>query len=1030
MTDISCITLFSRRGDALPYVQVQFENAPTAVITLILGDADGQTASVDWSTEEGGSATAGLDYQPSWGTVYFEPEEFSKTFTVPLYKDLKAEGNETVLLKLTGTNAVLGAQDTATLTLYDVAPPTLQFEAKDYSAFENAPTAAITLTLVGDADGQTASVDWSTDEGGSATAGLDYQPSWGTVYFEPGEFSKTFTVPLYKDLKAEGSETVLLKLTGTSAVLGAQDTATLMLHDVAPPTLQFEAADYSAFENAPTAVITLTLVGDADGQTASVDWSTDEGGSATAGLDYQPSSGTVYFEPGEFSKTFAVPLYKDLKAEGSETVLLKLTGTSAVLGALSTAALTIVDNTPVLNVNSSSAAVCAGGFSSPIHQTTITATLTDGVNPLVGETITFSTEKGGTLDAMSGETDSEGQVQIKLTSSANASEPPDKYLATVIAVAGDATDSCNVEFQPPELTLEVGPDDAIVGEKLVFTAMTTWNGQPVAQHALAWKISGIWDKDGKQIYDGTGNLPADYGSLESTGTETGENGKCLAIFQTGSLEGTVEVTVEDQSVALMASTKNPKTAAKGAAKDLPGARLQSVTFSGAHNHTVVQDNNAAHFTPHWDRGLSFVKYTSPLAYKRNSKMTLSAVFSFNPAPAKDTVIKIKGVTSITGTDPTDNTKTIAIEFPEVAIKTSGGNKVVYPPSEANAALLDKIQYVEQFDITWSIAAGAATYEEAGKSSNSLYVTWLDPTDGDPNHTAIHIGCTLANGQGGKAGSDDEKVLKKIWDAFSNLKTAPGQLLLRRRELSYYGFLDMNDNKCWDGPKVDIDQNAKTIATSPKESWQGLVQSGNGQCTAWAPFLRKILEDQGLAKINNIANEQVTLSTNVLHRNGMLYIGILNWAKTDNAQANLQGPRRKIIGNFQDKSNNGWDAGVDGAPGSLGYSGRTVSAEESDPEAADIKGVPGQGNSPNPPAFFTQHVILLLNGKYYDPGYRLGPDQYDPKGIATTKEAQRFLYEQSAFAGWSRMDSGVYWLHDLPENDPNNPTYPTICTYSK
>jgi hypothetical protein len=69
-------------------------------------------------------------------------------------------------------------------------------------------------------------------------------------------------------------------------------------------------------------------------------------GVAQAGQDYDATSGTLTFGPGETSKTIRVPITADALAEGNETFLVSLTGVQggATLGAPAQAVVTIVDD--------------------------------------------------------------------------------------------------------------------------------------------------------------------------------------------------------------------------------------------------------------------------------------------------------------------------------------------------------------------------------------------------------------------------------------------------------------------------------------------------------------------------------------------------------------------------------------------------------------------------------------------------------------------------------------------------------------
>lgn len=110
-----------------------------------------------------------------------------------------------------------------------------------------------------------------------------------------------------------------------------------------PGSLRFERDAYSVAEEAGAIAITVTRSGGSGGA-VSVDYTTQDG-TATAGADYNATSGTLSFADGELSKTFTVSLLDDALVEGDETVTLSLANPTggANLVAPSIAVLTISD---------------------------------------------------------------------------------------------------------------------------------------------------------------------------------------------------------------------------------------------------------------------------------------------------------------------------------------------------------------------------------------------------------------------------------------------------------------------------------------------------------------------------------------------------------------------------------------------------------------------------------------------------------------------------------------------------------------
>ena len=132
-----------------------------------------------------------------------------------------------------------------------------------------------------------------------------------------------------------------------------------------PSSVQFSTANYSVNENGGAAVITVTRTGGS--AAVSVNYATSNG-TATAGADYQPASGTLNFAAGETTKTFSVTIIDDTLVEGNETVNLTLSSpVGATLGTPATAVLTIIDDDAncnfQLNPNSSNFAAAGGGGS-------------------------------------------------------------------------------------------------------------------------------------------------------------------------------------------------------------------------------------------------------------------------------------------------------------------------------------------------------------------------------------------------------------------------------------------------------------------------------------------------------------------------------------------------------------------------------------------------------------------------------------------------------------------------------------------
>jgi CSLREA domain-containing protein len=119
----------------------------------------------------------------------------------------------------------------------DVAPlPTVQFSASVYPTTEGAGTVTITVLRSGDLSA-TSTVDYAASDD-TATAGLDYTPTNGTLIFAPGESSKTFTITILNDSLQEPLERIHLTLSNPIvATLGTPLEADVEIQgDVSVPT--------------------------------------------------------------------------------------------------------------------------------------------------------------------------------------------------------------------------------------------------------------------------------------------------------------------------------------------------------------------------------------------------------------------------------------------------------------------------------------------------------------------------------------------------------------------------------------------------------------------------------------------------------------------------------------------------------------------------------------------------------------------------------------------------------------------------
>ena len=191
-------------------------------------------------------------------------------------------------------------------------------------------------------------------EGGAGPCGpgVDFTAVTLPVTFNPGQTSKTVTIPLCPDSIVDGTETIGLALDNVSgATLGTPNTATVQVaENDAAGTVQFAAPTSSVSESQGTASVLVTRTGGA-ASAVTVHW-TITGGTAVhgaapgPGVDYTGNtSGTLTFAQNQMSQGLTIAVAPRPNAQGPRSVelLLDLAGGGGALGVQTSATLWILD---------------------------------------------------------------------------------------------------------------------------------------------------------------------------------------------------------------------------------------------------------------------------------------------------------------------------------------------------------------------------------------------------------------------------------------------------------------------------------------------------------------------------------------------------------------------------------------------------------------------------------------------------------------------------------------------------------------
>jgi hypothetical protein len=333
------------------YAAAEQSGAVTAVVTRTLGTVS--AATVDFAATDG-TARAGEDYTAVSGTLSFAPGETTRTFNVPITNDTLEEEAETFNLTLSNpTGGVsLGPQSAATVNISDNDEPLISFFGNDVRVVEgnSGTTEAVFTVALSAASFRIVTVEFRTFE--RSANSLDFQSVMGTLVFNPGETTKTISVPINGDTTPERDEDFSISLSRpTNASFATSDfsiSSLGIIWDDDSPGIHFSAPNFNVNERDGSATITVVRRGNASAS-ANVDYRTNSNAAtlqnnfvASPRADYTPAFGHLFFAPGETEKSFTILVNDDAYVENPETISIVLSkATDAVSGTTYEAILTI-----------------------------------------------------------------------------------------------------------------------------------------------------------------------------------------------------------------------------------------------------------------------------------------------------------------------------------------------------------------------------------------------------------------------------------------------------------------------------------------------------------------------------------------------------------------------------------------------------------------------------------------------------------------------------------------------------------------
>jgi hypothetical protein len=309
--DVHTITIVNKNNfgtfalDSTAYTAPAPGNSTVTVTVFRTGGSDG-AVTVPF-TLSSGTAVPGVDYTDVSGVISFSDGETQKTITIPILDNGQPQASKTINLTL-GTPSLGSLGDPAAAVLTIPARNVtgrVQFSSARYDIREGQPFLRITVLRTGDVSSPI-TVPYSFTDG-TAHNGVDYSAVAGTLSFAAGESSLSIDVSIIDNTLVDGTRTFTVSLGTPSglALLGTINAATAYIADN-DAAFQFASSSYTVNENAGNALLTVTRAGDLS-SSVTINFSTLNG-SALAGVDYLPASGTLTFAPGQATATVTIPL--------------------------------------------------------------------------------------------------------------------------------------------------------------------------------------------------------------------------------------------------------------------------------------------------------------------------------------------------------------------------------------------------------------------------------------------------------------------------------------------------------------------------------------------------------------------------------------------------------------------------------------------------------------------------------------------------------------------------------------------------
>ena len=417
------------------------------------------------------------------------------------------------------------------------AAGTLSLGSASYAVTEGAGTATVTVLRTAGTD-CSVSVTYGTTNG-TAVAGSDFTAVAGTLTFDPGVTSRSFTIAIANDTTDEIDESFSVAISSPTggATAGVPLTASVTItDDDDPPTITLSASAGSIPETGGSSTVTVTLSTPSAREVA-VELAFS--GTATRTADYAPSATLITIPAGATAGSITLTSVSDATDEPDETVVVDaLAVSNAVEATPQQVAITLADDdaAPALAISSVTQQEGSSGATSFVFTVSLTGSTAQTV------TINYATADG-TATAGS---------DYAATSGTLTFAPGEAAQSVVVSVAGDSVTEPDETF-------------AVILSSPVNATLTTATGTGTIQNDEALPTLAVNDVTQVETDSGTTmfvftvtltgstseTVSVDYGTADGTATAgsdyTATSGTLT--FSPGTATRTIQVTVAGDPVA-------------------------------------------------------------------------------------------------------------------------------------------------------------------------------------------------------------------------------------------------------------------------------------------------------------------------------------------------------------------------------------------------------------------------------------------------------------------------------------------------